>query len=513
MRLIVDKRSPTPVYKQIADGLRDLILSGGLSHGERLPASRELARSLKVNRVTVTAAYDLLEQQGLVSAHVGRGTYVRYSPGAQPTPGRRSPANRPTVERQSLGSATHFWAARSVEEYTPAWKRPALHAPKDTVFLDYALPPRNLFLVDQFRCCLSEALRRNGGEALQMGPADGYPPLKEYIAAQMAKMGMHAKPEEILITNGCQQALDLVRRVFVGYEDAVLIEEPTYPGAINVFSGGRIRRLTVPVDESGMDMDALEAALAQHRVKLIYTIPNFHNPTGVTMSIESRARLLELARAHRVPIVEDDTYVELRYGGHRLPSLKAADEDGLVLYLNSFSKVNFPGIRVGWICGPQPAIERLEAAKRTCDLHTDLLAQTGLYEFCRRGLLDKHLRKVRKIYKERMEAMVDALQRHLASAMKWITPEGGLALWATAPPEVDSERLLRAAVARGVAFSCGKGFYSGPPDPRTLRLCFAAETPEAIEKGIKRLSLALQDTLAEIDRQEMGRALSSRPMV
>jgi len=260
-------------------------------------------------------------------------------------------------------------------------------------------------------------------------------------------------------------------------------------------------------------MDALEATLAQHRVKLIYTIPNFHNPTGVTMSLEARARLLSLAKAYRVPVVEDDTYVELRYGGHRLPSLKASDEEGIVLYLNSFSKVNFPGIRVGWIAGPQPAIERLQAAKRTCDLHTDLLAQTGLYEFCRRGLLEKHLRKVRRIYKERRDAMVEALERHLGGRLNWMTPEGGLALWATAQPEVDSERLLSAAVARGVAFSCGKGYYSGPPDPRTLRLCFAAEPPEVIEEGIKRLALALEDTLAEIERQEAGRTLSSRPIV
>jgi 2-aminoadipate transaminase len=500
----LDKLRSGPIYRQIAEGLKGMILDGSLADGQRLPASRELAKSLNVNRITVTTAYDILERQGLVVAHVGRGTFVRApEPAATGRPGRA----------ESRGSTSQFWASQSVEGFSPTWIKPVLHAPEGTIFLDYALPPTDLFLVDQFRSCLNDALRRNGGEALQMGPTDGYPPLKEYIAAHMTGMGMSARPEEILITNGCQQALDLVRRVFVGYEDTVVLEEPTYPGAITVFSGARVRRLTIPVGEDGPDMEALESVLAGNRVKLIYTIPNFHNPTGATMSLEKRARLLELAQIHRLPVVEDDTYVELRYGGGRLPSLKASDDHGIVLYLNSFSKVNFPGIRVGWIAGPQPAIEQLEAAKRTCDLHTDLLAQTGLYEFCRRGLLEKHLKRVRKIYKERRDAMVSALERHLAPSLKWTTPEGGLALWATAPPGVDSERLLRAAVARGVAFSCGKGFYSGPPDPRTLRLCFAAEAPDAIEHGVRRLALALEDTLAESKRGEAQRTLSGRPMV
>lgn len=503
MHIRLDKLRPGPIYLQIADKLREMILDGSLADGQRLPASRELAKSLHINRITVTAAYSMLERQGLVEAHVGRGTFVRA-----PAAGRGRQRGRLDAQGSS-----QFWAGQSVEGFVPTWTKPVLHAPEGTIFLDYALPPTDLFLVDQFRSCLNDALKRNGGEALQMGPTDGYPPLKEYIAAHMTKMGMPARPEEILITNGCQQALDLVRRVFVGYEDTVVLEEPTYPGAITVFSGARVRRLTVPVGESGPDMDALESVLAGNRVKLIYTIPNFHNPTGATMSLEKRARLLELAQSHRVPIVEDDTYVELRYGGGRLPSLKASDDHGIVLYLNSFSKVNFPGIRVGWIAGPQAAIARLEAAKRACDLHTDLLAQTGLYEFCRRGLLEKHLKRVRKIYKERRDAMVAALERYLAPSLKWTAPEGGLALWATAPPGVDSERLLRAAVARGVAFSCGKGFYSGPPDPRTLRLCFAAETPEAIERGVQRLALALKDTIAESTRSEAQRILSGRPMV
>ncbi len=504
MHLHLDKEGSVPVYRQIADGLRDLILEGAVADGERLPPTREMAKSLGVNRVTVTAAYDLLESQGLIKAYVGRGTFVSAG---------RSARKEPRSDDPFSGSRSSFWAAHSVEDLTPPWTNPVLHAPKGSIFLDYALPPTDLFQVDQFRRCLNDSLRSNGGEALQMGPTDGYPPLKEYIATYMTKMGMPSTPEEILITNGCQQALDLARRVFVGSEDTVLLEEPTYPGAINVFSGGRIRRITVPIAEDGPDLRAMESALAQNRVKLIYTIPNYHNPTGATMSLEKRARIIELARTYRVPIVEDDTYVELRYSGHRLPSLKSSDPDGLVLYLNSFSKANFPGIRVGWIAGPQAAIERLEAAKRTCDLHTDLLAQTGLYEFCRRGLLEKHLRRVKKIYRERRDAMVEALERNLASSFDWITPDGGLALWATAREDIDSERLLRAAVSRGVVFSCGKGFYSGVPDPRTLRLCFAAENPDAIRRGIKRLSLAVKDTLAETGRAETARSLSGRPMV
>jgi len=528
--ILVNKSSGEPAYRQIASRLRELILSGTIPEGERLPPSRRLSKSLGVNRVTVTAAYGLLERQGLVEGHVGRGTFVRKASAKSPgkPAGRRRAGADATREassgpagglsgrsqpRDPRSTAAHFWTSRCVEEPGTKWSAPVLHAPKGTIFLDYALPPTDLFLVDQFRRCLNEAIRRNGGEVLQMGPTDGYPPLKEYIAAYMTDAGTPASPEEILVTNGCQQALDLVKRVFVGYEGAVVLEEPTYPGAINIFTGGNIKRLSIPMTGTGPDMAALESALAHNSVKLIYTIPNYHNPTGATMSRENRIRLLELASAYGTPIIEDDTYAELSYGGPRFPSLKSMDSEGIVLYLNSFSKVNFPGIRVGWISGPRAAIERLEAAKRTCDLHTDLLAQTGLYEFLRRGLLDKHLRNVRRIYRERRDVMVAALERRLAPAFTWIKPHGGLALWAVGPRGVDSERLLRAAVARGVAFSCGKGFYSGTPDPRTLRLCFASEPPEKIETGIRRLARALEDTMAEGKRTAAKRTLSGRPMM
>ena len=504
MQIRLDKSSPLPAYRQIADRLRDLIREGTLADGERLPASRELAKLLGVNRITVTTAYELLEQEGLVKAQVGRGTYVC-------APLEASSASSEAIPDRS--STAQFWASQFVEEFSSQWSRPMLRAPKGTIFLDYALPPTALFLVDQFRSCLNSAMKEHGGEALQMGPSDGFAPLKQYIAGHMAKMGIPARSDEILVTNGCQQALDLVRRVLVGYDDAVLMEDPTYPGAINVFSGGRIRKLTVPMTESGADVGAIESILSQNRVKLIYTIPNFHNPTGATMSLDRREQLLGLAKRSGVPIVEDGTYVELRYDEPVLPSLKALDDEGIVLYLSSFSKVNFPGIRVGWIAGPRTAIEQLEAAKRTSDLHTDLLAQTGLYEFCRRGLLDQHLKRVRRIYRERRDVMVEALERYLPPSVSWITPAGGLALWVTCPDGVDSERLLRAAVTRGVAFSCGKGFYSGPPDPRTLRLCFAAAGPEDIRLGIKRLAQALDEILAETRDAEPERSLFGRPMV
>jgi 2-aminoadipate transaminase len=504
LHIKLDKSNPLAAYRQIADQLAHIIREGALADRERLPASRDLAKSLGVNRVTVVAAYELLEQEGLVKAHVGRGTYVR----APQSRGSAAPEGTPTGP-----SPSRFWSSQFAESFSSQWARPSLRAPEGTIFLDYALPPTDLFLVDQFRRSLNSALKKHGGEALQMGQSDGFAPLKDYIASHMTRMGIPTQPNEILITNGCQQGLDLVRRVFVGYDDSIVLEEPTYPGAINVFSGGRIRKLTVPMTESGADMETIESLLSQNKVKLIYTIPDFHNPTGATMGMEGRERLLKLARYHRVPIVEDGTYVELRYDEPALPSIKAMDDGGIVLYLSSFSKVNFPGIRVGWIAGPREAIEQLEAAKRTSDLHTDLLAQTGLYEFCRRGLLDQHIKRVKRIYMERRDAMLEALDRYLPPSVSWIRPAGGLALWLTAPGGVDSEALLRAAVARGVAFSCGKGFYSGPPDPRTLRLCFAAAGPQDIDLGIRRLARALEETMAQTREVESERSLFGRPMV
>ena len=293
-----------------------------------------------------------------------------------------------------------LWSALLADQRSDTWLNGMLLSKqsKDGISLAHGLPHADLFPLEDFRRCVDRVLRREGRVLLQLGLSSGYPPLQEYIASQMAISGAAVKPEEVMITNGCQQSLDLIRRVFVGANDEVAVENPTYPGAISVFCGGGAKHISLPVGDNGLDLDVLEDILSQRRPKLIYTIPTYHNPTGVTMDIAARRRLLELAIKHRVPIVEDDIYRDLHYDRSMLPSLKGLDRYGVVIAINSFSKVGFPGLRVGWIAAPRIVIDHLNVAKQNCDLHASLLTQAAIHEFAKHGLLAKHIKRVKRAY-------------------------------------------------------------------------------------------------------------------
>jgi GntR family transcriptional regulator/MocR family aminotransferase len=330
----------------------------------------------------------------------------------------------------------------------------------------------------------------------------------------MALSGIHVHPDEVLITNGCQQSLDLIHRILVRPGDEVAIENPTYPGAISVFCGNHAKYISIPGADTGLDLDVLEDILSQRRPKLIYTVPNFHNPTGVTMDLVSRRRLVEMAARYRVPIVEDDIYSELRYEGAALPPLKALDRYGLVIYINSFSKVGFPGLRVGWIAAPRIVIDHLNAAKQRCDLHASLLAQASICEFTRRGLLVKHINRSKKAYAARRDAMLQALERYLPEEAGWNKPEGGMAIWVKLPETLNANQLLPQASEQGVVFSPGEYFYACSPQPNTMRLSFTMASPAEIEEAIKRLGTVIKSRLASLKKhRQVGWAAAGRTLV
>jgi len=305
----------------------------------------------------------------------------------------------------------------------------------------------------------------------------------------------------LLITDGCQQSLDLISKSFVRPGDSVILENPTYPGAVSIFNGARARCLSVPVrthpepgTSLGIDVEALEATLAANRVKLIVLTPDFQNPTGTSMPLDSRRRVLELAARHQVPIVEDHIYARLHSREERVPSLKHLDRSNLVIHIDSFAKVAFPGLRVGWIVAPAAAIERLRVVKQTTDLHTDQLAQAVLAEFLRRGLFAKHVAKMRKVYTSRLAALDEALRKHMPEA-RWTRPEGGMCLWLELPPGFDASELLIHVKERGVLFAPGRYFYVQGPLPNTLRLGFAGLDEKQILRGVI--------TVADLLRVEM----------
>ena len=499
--------SHLPLYAQITAQVRGMIGRGALRLGDRLPANRELARTLGVNRTTVATAYAELTAEGLISSHVGRGTFVTARPEAA------------GAGREAAPASPMPWTALLADQPMDRWLSGMLDARqaregRETISFAYGLPHADLFPLDDFRHAVDRVLRREGRALLGQGMSGGYAPLQQYLASQMALAGIAVKPDEILITNGCQQSLDLVRQILVRPGDEVAIENPTYPGAISVFCRTGAKFVSVPVTARGLDLDVLEDLFARSRPKLVYHVPSFHNPTGVTLGLEARRRLIDLAVKYRVPILEDDIYSELQYDGPALPSLKALDEHGLVIYVNSFSKMGFPGLRVGWVTAPRIVIDHLNAAKQRSDLHTNLLAQAALYEFARRGLLLRHINRAKKAYAERRDVMLAALERHFPAEAEWNRPEGGMAIWVQLPEPLDAGQILLQAADQGIAFSPGEHFYCCAPQPDRLRLCFTTVGPAAIEEGVRRLGAVVKARLLSLRRaRAVGRAVSGRALV
>jgi 2-aminoadipate transaminase len=287
----------------------------------------------------------------------------------------------------------------------------------------------------------------------------------------------------------------------------VVLENPAYPGAVAIFAAARVRMLAVDVETDsrrtgyvGLDLDAVESTLLQNRVKFIFVTPDFQNPTGTTLPLAERRRLLEIAAHYQVPIIEDSIYARLRVRGNAVPSLKSLDRSGNVIQIDSFSKIAFPGLRVGWCAGPETAIERLRLVKQSTDFHTDQLAQATLAEFVRRGYLARHLTKMKKVYRGRLEALEAAMQKHMPEETTWTRPEGGMSIWVTLPPGFDAGELLIHVRERGVLFVPGRYFYFQNPQPNTLRLGFAGLDEKRIARGVQTLGELMKIELRKRQR-------------
>jgi 2-aminoadipate transaminase len=502
--------SHVPLYVQLRDQLRALVHAGDLRPGDRIPASRELAIALGVHRTTVANAYAELESEGLIQGHVGRGTFIRASGNGL----KITPPAPPVLDGVHGIRWELLFADERGEEVL---SRLTAAAPEDALSFVMARPAEEHFPVEELQTCINAVLRREAIDVLNLGPSDGYGPLKEALLELLRRENIAAKDENLMVTDGCQQSLDLICKAFVRPGDSVILENPAYPGAVAIFNASRARCLAVPVRTKaepgtslGMDMDVLEATLAANRVKLIVVTPDFHNPTGMSLPLESRRRLLELAARHSVPIVEDHIYGRLYARPERVPSLKQMDRSGLVIHIDSFAKVAFPGLRVGWIVAPAAAIERLRVVKQNTDIHTDQLAQASLAEFLRRGLFTKHVAKMRKVYSSRLDALDEALRKHMPEGTRWTKPEGGMCLWLELPAGFDASELLIHAKERGVLFAPGRYFYVQSPLPNALRLSFAAMNEKEISRGI----LILADLLrVEMKKRERGVRRAERSRV
>jgi 2-aminoadipate transaminase len=370
----------------------------------------------------------------------------------------------------------------------------------DVISFAGGLPAPEVFPYAEIEAKTRQVLREHGRIALQYAATEGYPPLRELLVSHMERYGIRVKPANVMITSGSQQGLDLIGKLFVNPGDRILTERPTYLGALQAWSAYQAEYLTVPIDEDGLDVDRLEEQL-RAGPKFLYVLPNFQNPAGVTLALERRRRLIELANHYGTPIVEDDPYGRLRYEGEHLPPLVRIDAEyhgcalgeheftGNVIYLSTLSKTLAPGLRVAWVVAPESVIGRLVQMKQGSDLHTSTFCQMVAHEVAKDGFLERHVRRIREVYGARRDAMLAAMQRHFPEgAVRWTRPSGGLFLWITLPEGFDSAVLLREALEQEkVAFVPGASFFPTGGGERTCRLNFSYCDPETIEEGIRRL--------------------------
>jgi 2-aminoadipate transaminase len=371
------------------------------------------------------------------------------------------------------------------------------------------LPASELFPVERFSEACHRVMETNGAAALQYGPTEGYMPLREMIAQNLSRYGILASPENVMITSGSQQALDLIAKLLINRGERILVEAPTYLGALQAFNVFGAEYVTVPIDENGLRTDCLEEAL-RSGPKFMYLLPNFQNPGGVTMSLERRQEVVYLSNKYGIPIIEDDPYGQLRYEGEHLSPLVMLDREnhrrddhyqlGNVIYLSTFSKTLAPGLRLGWIVAPPEVIVKLVQLKQGADLHTSTFNQIIAYEVARDGFLDEHVKKIRDVYRERRNVMLKALEEFFPAEVSWTHPQGGLFLWVTLPEGMDCRKLFQVAVKENVAFVPGDSFYTNDGNGlRNMRLNFSNAKPEQIREGIRRLSIAVKKQMEALN--------------
>ncbi|MBE3142501.1 MAG: PLP-dependent aminotransferase family protein [Planctomycetes bacterium] len=370
----------------------------------------------------------------------------------------------------------------------------------DVISFAGGLPAPDVFPVDEIQDACIRVLRNQSALALQYGSTEGYLPLREMIARHSARLGFEVNPDNLMITSGSQQALDLLGKIFINGGDRILVESPTYLGALQAWNAYGAEYVPVSSDENGMDTDALEEAL-RTGPKFIYVLPNFQNPTGVTLSLERRKKLVELADHYGVPIIEDDPYWQLRFEGDHLPSVEVLDAEyqtnsgsytGNVIYLSTFSKVLSPGLRLAWVVAPPEVIRKLVQAKQGADLHTSVFNQMIALEVSQHGFLDKHVQKIIEVYRERRDVMLDALEEHMPKGVSWTRPQGGLFLRVSVPEHINTANLMIEAVQEKVAFVPGASFFPCGGGQNTMRMNFSYSNPQLINEGIGRLARVLR---------------------
>lgn len=493
--LQLDRESSVPLYQQICQKLREAILSGELAEGTRLPTERALAAELGVNRTTIMNAYNELASEGLIEGHVGRGTLVRRNPFSYSE--EPFDVHEPSwlfgvpTGAEMLGPDAHL-----LSELASMGDR------RDVISFSTGAPAASLLPARMLSELFSENMERERVAALGYSPVEGLLSLRRGIAETMRQRGVAVDARHILILSGSTQGVGLVGRFLLRPGEEVVVEVPTYLGAIQAFRSLGARVLGVPTDSDGMRVDLLETILARHRPRLIYVQPTFQNPTGAVMSPERRRRLLLLARRYQTPILEDDPYGEMYFDEPPPQPLKAIDTGGYVIYLSTYSKILAPGLRVAWLAAPEPMVERLALHKQIFDLNTNSIGQWAVSEMLRRDLLQDHQMTVRQQYQRKRDIMLRAITEYWPESVRVNHPAGGFHLWCRLPGDLRARSLLREAAAERVTFVIGEPFHIDGGGQQAFRLSFAAPEANDIEEGIRRVGIAMKRMMARRQQRD-----------
>ena len=468
----LNRNSPNPLVDQVVSHYRLAIEGGQLRPGEHLPPIRTMADRVGLTRTTVQDAYRQLQDLGLVSATVGRGTVVRGEP----------------RDRDVLSPG-----AQAV--YRHLVQLPHSRESGEKLVCNFAelQPDQALFPVEEFTASLQRVLASRGPELLGYGQPTGDLQLRRLLAAMNGSTPT-ADPDDVLVTNGAQQGIDLVLRTFARPGDGVAVAVPTYHHLFGLLEAHDLRLVPLLSTPDGLDLDDVRRVLARDDVRLLYLMPTFHNPTGRTMDLEARQELMQVVRGSRVPVLEDEFELDLRFAGESLPSLRTLDDRGLTVTVRTFSKGLFPGVRMGWIHAGPEVIGPMAALKRYMDLETSPLLQAALVDFLQSGAEERYLNELRAMMRRRHAAAQEALSQHMPSGFTWTKPDGGFALWVEGPAGFDGEALARAAADRGVLVSPGRLFHPVDVVDPGLRLSLSRADETQIREGIRILGQCVATT-------------------
>jgi len=486
-KIKLDKKSDQPLYLQLYNQLQEMIKTGQLFANYKLPPIRKLAKNLGVNNVTIVNAYRLLENNGLIYSKVGSGTYVT------------------DLDQKDVYSKNEILEDSSQLEEIMFIDRSQIEIGENTINFASAIPTPELFPVDDFKNVLNEVLDRDKGFAFGYQESQGFYPLRESITSYLSEGRKQISPEEIQVISGAQQGIDIIAKALLNYGDYLIVESPTYTGAIAAFRSRGANIIEVPMEKDGINIEILEDKIKKFHPKFIYCMPNFQNPTGYCYSYAKRKVLLDLVNKYDLFIVEDDYLTELDYGKRELLPLKIMDRYNRVIYIKSFSKIFMPGLRLAFLSVPQDLANSVLAAKHTTDISTPGIIQRAFDLYLRKGIWKKQINFMKEIYRDRYYKTLNAIRTYFPKDIEYIPPEGGLTFWFGLPEGFLAQDLYEDCIKKDVVFIPGSVFYPTPRPSRHFRLSFAAVYPDYIEDGIRAIAKSIKKLLAGNDKSRSKR--------